>query len=164
MQRGQFREDLYYRLRVVALHLPKLSERREDIPLLAMHFLRRYADHNRKQVTGFAPEALEWLVSAPWPGNVRQLLNVVEQAVVLTTTPIIPATLIQQALRSPVSAMPPLDDAKQQFEHHYLVQLLKTTRGNVSQAARLAGRNRTEFYRLLERHQLDPVLFRDAEV
>jgi two-component system response regulator GlrR len=163
MATGHFRQDLYYRLRVVALHLPTLRERREDIPLLAMHFLRRCAERNHKAVSGFAPDALELLIRAPWPGNVRQLLNVVEQTVVLATTPVIPVTLVQQALSGSQHTLPPLDDAKMQFEQHYLVQLLKATQGNVSQAARLARRNRTEFYRLLERHQLDPVQFRAAD-
>ena len=163
LQRGNFREDLYYRLKVVALQIPNLAARREDIPLLATHFLERCAATSQKRVTGFAPEALEVLVQAPWPGNVRQLLNVVEQAVVLSTTPIIPTSLVMQALSNTPGTMPSLDDAKHHFEQEYLVRLLKITHGNVSQAARLAGRNRTEFYRLLERHQLDPAQFRTAE-
>ena len=163
MQRGSFREDLYYRLKVVALQVPNLAARREDIPLLATHFLERCAAKGQKHVTGFAPEALEVLVQAPWPGNVRQLLNVVEQAVVLSTTRIIPTSLVMQALSNTPGTMPPLDDAKHHFEQEYLVRLLKITHGNVSQAARLAGRNRPEFYRLLERHQLDPAQFRAAE-
>jgi two-component system response regulator GlrR len=162
MQRGHFREDLYYRLRVVALQIPNLAARREDIPLLATHFLERCAAQSQKHVMGFAPEALEVLVQAPWPGNVRQLLNVVEQTVVLSTTPIIPTSLVMQALSNTPATMPPLDDAKHHFEQEYLVRLLKITHGNVSQAARLAGRNRTEFYRLLERHQLDPAQFRST--
>jgi two-component system response regulator GlrR len=164
MQKGNFREDLYYRLKVVALQLPNLAAHREDIPLLATHFLERCAANSQKHVTGFAPEALEVLIQAPWPGNVRHLLNVVEQAVILSTTPIIPASLVQQALSNTPGTLPPLDDAKHHFEQEYLVRLLKITHGNVSQAARLAGRNRTEFYRLLERHHLDPVQFRAAEI
>jgi two-component system response regulator GlrR len=163
MQKGNFREDLYYRLKVVALQLPNLAARREDIPLLATHFLERCAANAQKQVTGFAPEALELLIQAPWPGNVRHLLNVVEQTVILSTTPIIPASLVTQALSNTPATLPLLDDAKHHFEQEYLVRLLKITHGNVSQAARLAGRNRTEFYRLLERHELDPVEFRAAE-
>lgn len=163
MPKGNFREDLYYRLKVVALQLPNLAARREDIPLLASQFLERYAANAQKQVTGFAPEALELLIQAPWPGNVRHLLNVVEQTVILSTTPIIPASLVMQALSNTPATLPLLDDAKHHFEQEYLVRLLKITHGNVSQAARLAGRNRTEFYRLLERHELDPVEFRAAE-
>ena len=160
--RGQFREDLYYRLNVVSLSLPQLAERREDIPLLASHFLQQLADKYRKSVKRFAPEAMEALVTAPWPGNVRQLYNVVEQVCALTTTPLIPLSLVLRALR--LSSMEALTyaDAKQRFERNYLIQLLKLTDGNVSDAARLADRNRTEFYRLLQKHELTPALFRSS--
>jgi two-component system, NtrC family, response regulator GlrR len=160
MAAGNFREDLYYRLNVVALTLPPLSERREDIPLLATHFLSLIADKYRKTVNGFAPEALELMVSATWPGNVRQLYNVVEQSVALTTTPIIPAALAQQAIQNQQAQFASFDEARRRFEREYLTQILKITEGNVTQAARLAKRNRTEFYKLLGRHQLDPKLFK----
>jgi len=88
---GQFREDLYYRLNVVSLHLPPLSERREDIPLLATYILRKLAERYRKSVPTLAPDAMALLVAAPWPGNVRQLVNLLEQAVALTPTTVIPA-------------------------------------------------------------------------
>jgi len=161
MAAGKFREDLYYRLNVVSLKIPPLSARREDIPLLASHFLKTLSGKYNKTVNGFAPEALEQLISAPWPGNVRQLLNVVEQAVALCTTPIVPLTLVQKALHGDEeSGYSSLADAKKQFEREYLAQLLKITNGNVTQAARLAKRNRTEFYKLLKRHSLDPHLFK----
>ncbi|NMG67242.1 response regulator [Azoarcus indigens] len=157
---GQFREDLYYRLNVVNLGLPPLAERREDIPLLANHFLRVLAHKYGKRLRGFAPDAVEALAGAPWPGNVRQLQNVVEQACALATTPLIPLALVERALRlRPMDALS-YSEAKQRFERGYLVQLLKLTDGNVSDAARLAERNRTEFYRLLQRHGLNPDLFR----
>lgn len=157
---GLFREDLYYRLNVVTMALPPLTERRDDIPALANHFLRQTASRYGKPITSFAPEASELLVAAAWPGNVRQLQNVVEQAVALCTTAVIPATLIQTGLRSEESTWTSLDDAKRNFERDYLGRLLRATDGNVSRAARLAGRNRTEFYRLLERHTMDPKLFK----
>lgn len=157
---GRFREDLFYRLHVVGLELPALSQRREDIPLLAQHFLASLAQRYAKRTTGFAPGALELLVSAAWPGNVRQLQNVVEKCVVLGTTPLVPAPLVQRALANEATDMQPLDDARRQFERDYLVQLLKMTSGNVSQAARLARRNRTDFYALLGRHQLEPGAFK----
>jgi two-component system response regulator GlrR len=159
---GRFREDLYYRLNVVSFTLPPLSERREDIPLLASHFLAQQAPKYRKAINGFAPEGMELLVSAAWPGNVRQLLNVVEKAVALCTTPVIPAALVQRALQRQGDDLASLDDAKKGFERDYLVRLLKITEGNVTQAARLAKRNRSEFYSLLRRHQLDPALFKPA--
>ncbi|THF66965.1 response regulator [Pseudothauera nasutitermitis] len=157
---GEFREDLYYRLNVVSLTLPTLDERREDIPLLAKHFLGTLAHKYRKTLHGFAPDALEALGTAAWPGNVRQLHNVVEQACALATTPLIPLALIERALRVRSMEVPSYAQAKQRFERDYLVRLLKLTDGNVSDAARLAERNRTEFYRLLQRHALVPSLFR----
>lgn len=162
LKSGQFREDLYYRLNVVSLALPLLAERREDIPLLANHFLQRTASRYGKPVTAFAPDAMEALVTAPWPGNVRQLQNVVEQAVALSPVSggLVPAALIQGALRSGDSAFTSLDEAKKVFERDYLVRLLRLTEGSVTQAARLAQRNRTEFYKLLERHQLDAKQFK----
>ncbi|MCC4119136.1 two-component system response regulator GlrR, partial [Aromatoleum toluclasticum] len=94
-----FREDLFYRLNVVCLNLPTLDERREDIPLLANHFLRGLARKYQKRLRGFAPEALEALTTDAWPGNIRQLQNVVEQASALATTPLIPLALVERALR-----------------------------------------------------------------
>ena len=160
---GLFREDLFYRLNVVALHLPSLAERREDIPLLATHFLRRLAERYRKAVPALAPDALAALVAAPWPGNVRQLLNLLEQAVALTTTGVIPASLVQGALREDAAALVPFEEARKTFERDYLVRLLKITGGNVTQAAQLAKRNRTEFYKLLQRHRLEPGMFKEAK-
>ncbi len=160
MAAGNFREDLYYRLNVVALALPPLAERREDIPLLANHFLSTLAEKYKKTINGYAPEALELLIAAQWPGNVRQLYNVVEQSVALSTSPLIPAALAQQAVQNQQSEFASFEQARKQFEREYLTQLLKITDGNVTQAARLAKRNRTEFYKLLARHQLDPKLFK----
>jgi two-component system response regulator GlrR len=157
---GEFREDLYYRLNVVKLYIPSLAERREDIPLLGNHFLTRLAERYRRGHLAFSPEAMELLVSAPWPGNVRQLLNVVEQAVALAPTEVIPESLVRQALDAGDTALTPLDEARKAFERDYLVRILKITGGNVTKAARLAGRNRTEFYRLLERHSLEPGMFK----
>jgi len=160
---GEFREDLYYRLNVVKLVVPALADRREDIPLLAGHFLKRLSARYAKRTQAFSPEALELLIAAPWPGNVRQLLNVVEQSVALATTEVVPASLVRQAIDHADGSLTPLDEARRAFERDYLVQLLKLTAGNVTQAAKLAGRNRTEFYRLLERHSLEPALFKAAE-
>lgn len=163
MAAGNFREDLFYRLNVVALQLPSLSERREDIPLLANHFLAAIAEKYKKTINGFAPDAMELLVGAAWPGNVRQLYNVVEQSVALCTSPLIPASWVQQAIQHQQSEFASFEDARKKFERDYLAQLLKITDGNVTQAARLAKRNRTEFYKLLQRHQLDPKLFKPAK-
>ena len=157
---GQFREDLYYRIDVVTLTLPSLEERREDIPALVSHFIRQIAQKYDKDITGIAPDAMEALVGETWPGNVRQLFNVIEQCCALATTPIVSLPLVQRALRSPVMDALSYADAKQRFERNYLVQLLKLTDGNVADAARIADRNRTEFYRLLRKHELTPSMFR----
>ncbi|HEX2012072.1 MAG TPA: sigma 54-interacting transcriptional regulator [Roseateles sp.] len=160
MAEGLFREDLFYRLNVVALDMPTLAQRREDIPLLAQHFLARLADKYGKRLNGFAPDALKALSTAAWPGNVRQLHNVVEQVSALATTPLIPLSLVQRALRVPTMEVLSYAEARRRFEYAYLVDLLKLTDGHVADAARLADRNRTEFYRLLQKHGLTPGLFR----
>jgi len=161
MQNERFREDLFYRINVVSLEIPSLANRREDISLLANHFISIYNKKYKKKVHSFAPEALEILIAAPWPGNVRQLQNMVEQTVVLATTQIIPASLVQKALQDESNAIIPLDAARRNFEQTYLINLLKLTQGNVTQAAKLAQRNRTEFYRLLERHHIQANTFKN---
>jgi two-component system, NtrC family, response regulator GlrR len=160
---GSFREDLFYRLNVVSLQLPTLGERREDIPLLAQHFLNTLAARHGRRIRGFAPEALRALATAAWPGNVRQLHNVVEQVCALATAPLIPLTLVQRALRTPGVQVLSFAEARQRFERDYLVGLLKLTDGQVADAARLAERNRTEFYRLLQKHGLTPGRFRGED-
>jgi two-component system response regulator GlrR len=160
MREGLFREDLYYRLNVVTLLLPPLDERREDIALLAHHFLQALAAKYAKPLNGFSPDALTALVTASWPGNVRQLYNVVEQACALATSALVPLSLVRRALRAPSLEVLSYDEAKARFERDYLVGLLRLTDGNVADAARLAERNRTEFYRLLQKYALTPSLFR----
>ena len=160
---GSFREDLFYRLNVVSLQLPALAERREDIPLLAQHFLNELAARHGRRIRGFAPDALRALATAAWPGNVRQLHNVVQQVCALATAPLIPLTLVQRALRTPGVQVLSFAEARQRFERDYLVGLLKLTDGQVADAARLAERNRTEFYRLLQKHGLTPGRFRSDE-
>lgn len=157
---GSFREDLYYRLNVITLELPPLSQRREDIPLLADRFCQRAAGKHGKMILKFSPEAMELLVSAPWPGNVRQLYNTVEQCVVLCTAPLISRSLVERALRFKADRLLSLNDARDKFEKDYLIRLLNLTEGNIALAARLSQRNRSEFYKLLRRHNLEPEQFR----
>lgn len=158
-----FREDLYYRLNVVELALPPLIDRREDIPLLAQHFLNHSNQQTSLEINGFSQEAMEILIAAPWPGNIRQLQNVVEQSVALSRENIIVASLVKNALRDESCSLPSFQQAKEAFERDYLAKLLKLTAGNVSQAAKIAQRNRTEFYKLLNRHHLTAEAFRDDE-
>jgi two-component system, NtrC family, response regulator GlrR len=159
MQQGLFREDLYYRLNVVHIEMPSLFRRREDIPLLVAHFLAVMAGESGARKI-YAPEAVELLATAEWPGNIRQLQNVVRQNVALSQTPIIPVELVQQSLGGGQGKLPSFDEARDEFTRSYLSQILQITGGNVSQAARLAKRNRTDFYKLLGRHQLTPEEFK----
>ncbi len=159
MASGQFREDLYYRLNVVHIEMPSLNRRREDIPVLVAHFLAQIARESGTRKI-YAPEAVELLATSDWPGNVRQLQNVVRQNVALSQTPIIPVELVQQSLGGTQGKLPSFDEARDEFTRSYLSQILQITGGNVSQAARLAKRNRTDFYKLLGRHQLAPEDFK----
>lgn len=160
---GDFRMDLYYRLNVAKLSVPKLSERREDISLLANYFISHPDSTYNYVAKGFSNQALELLLAYDWPGNVRQLQNVIEHLSALATTPIIPANLVERVLQEKNSSMQGLKEAKSQFEKEYLIKLLKSVNGNVTQAARLAKRNRTEFYKLLDRHQLKLAAFKQIQ-
>lgn len=161
MARGEFREDLFYRLNVVNLKIPTLAERTEDIPLLANYLLRQAADRHKPFVRAFSTDAMKRLMAANWPGNVRQLVNVIEQCVALTSSPVISDALVEQALEGENTALPTFVKARNQFELNYLRKLLQITKGNVTHAARMAGRNRTEFYKLLSRHELDANDFKE---
>jgi len=160
---GTFREDLYYRLNVVTLKLPSLSERREDISQLAKHFLTTLAPRYSREKAAFSPEALELLAKANWPGNVRQLYNVVEQSVALCPTDVIPRMFVEQAIQVEMHEMTSFEDARKRFERDYLTRILKLTHGSVTQAAKLARRNRTEFYKLLQRHGIEAAIFKHSE-
>ena len=157
---GAFREDLYYRLNVVTLRLPPLRERREDIPLLLGHFLRTLALRYERTVNAFSPDALELMLASPWPGNVRQLFNVVEQAVALSTSDIVAPKVVEQAMQFGMQVFESFEESRRRFEYDYLTRLLKLTQGSVTQAAKIAKRNRTEFYKLLQRHGLEAAHFK----
>lgn len=163
VKNGEFREDLYYRLKVVPLTMPPLSERREDIPLLAARLLQKHAGNGKKNLKHFAPAALEYLITAPWPGNIRQLINVIDLCVTLCKTETIPLSLVQKAMQDQPGGIETLRDAKQRFERNYLIGVLRMTNGHVANAARMAGRNRTEFYKLLNQHNIDPAGFRPGK-
>ncbi|WP_405219739.1 sigma 54-interacting transcriptional regulator [Lentisalinibacter sediminis] len=160
MAEGTFREDLYYRLNVVNIHVPPLDDRRDDIPLLVSHFLKTVAEEAGGDRKVYAPEAVELLVTAEWPGNVRQLYNVVRQNVALSRSPVISAELVRSSLGEHGGKLPSFSEARDEFTRNYLSQILQITAGNVSQAARLAKRNRTDFYKLLARHELNPDAFK----
>jgi two-component system, NtrC family, response regulator GlrR len=159
---GRFREDLYYRLNVVHIDIPPLSRRREDIPLLVAHFLEEVGNETGVRKI-YAPEAVELLATAEWPGNIRQLHTVVRQNAAMSQTQVIPAELVEAAVGGVAGRLASFDEARDEFTRNYLVQILQITGGNVSQAARLARRNRTDFYKLLDRHQLQPADFKAKE-
>jgi len=165
VQEGRFREDLYYRLNVISIPLPPLRDRFGDIPLLAYHFLRKYAAQSGKNVKGIAPETLELLEAYPWPGNVRELQNVIERAVVLAEGETITPAELPASLRLPqkvpaeiVADHLSLKKAKRQwveaFEREYLIALLNKHQGNISQAAKTAGVDRKTIHRLIKRYRI----------
>jgi two-component system response regulator GlrR len=148
LREGRMREDLYYRLNVVELQLPPLREHPEDIPLLAAHHLRQLAQRRGAPPKVYAPDAMELLAGARWPGNVRQLFNVVEHNDAISKSPVIGVRIVQQTLGD-TAALPTFAEARDEFVRAYLTQLLQLTGENVTRAAKLADRNRSEFYKLL---------------
>ena len=157
---GEFRSDLYYRLKVVTLELPKLSDRCEDIPLLADYFLEQHAQANNKKKKHLSSESLNYLMVAEWPGNIRQLNNVIELCATLSKTKNISLSLVKTGLQDRNKQMKTLKEAKSEFEKNYLIGVLKMSAGHVANAAKMAGRNRTEFYKLLGTHSIEPDKFR----
>ena len=156
VKNGSFRNDLYYRISVVPLFIPPLRDRRDDIPLLAQHFLTTSAKRANKILRGFTPAALNRLVTHPWPGNVRELENVVEKAAVMTRQDMITPDLLPSMGTSPDAPLKPLTEAKEEFEKTYLKNVLQLTGGNISRAAQFAGRYRADFYKMLKKYGLHP--------
>tara|TARA_R110001592_G_scaffold83320_1_gene246726 strand:+ start:244 stop:1446 length:1203 start_codon:yes stop_codon:yes gene_type:complete len=156
MQKQRFREDLYYRLKVVKLKLPSLTDRAEDIPALVRHLLEK---KQNPTIKGYSPESMQMLAAARWPGNVRQLVNVVEQTLALATSPIIPVSLVAQALENQADYIPSFNEARSEFERNYLNKVMTITEGNVAQAAKIAQRNRTDFYKLLAKYAIETAQF-----
>lgn len=162
VRNGDFREDLYYRLNVVPLHMPSLADRREDIPLLLEHFLEVNATRNSSRRKRFDDESMDYLTAASWPGNVRQLANAVELCATLTKGDVIGVAMAQRALREKAGRIQPLKEARDAFELKYLISVMRVANGNVATAARIAGRNRTEFYKLLSFHGIEVASFRSG--
>ncbi|MFZ7112635.1 MAG: sigma-54-dependent transcriptional regulator [Desulfatiglandales bacterium] len=157
---GNFREDLFYRIHVIPIKIPPLRERKEDIPLLAKHFLRKYSQKSRNDIQGISPSAVQKLVRYSWPGNVRELQNTIECAVAMSHHDTITEDLILQTQNLEKGRIRLLKDAREDFEKDYLVQLIELTQGNVSKAAKLSGKYRADLYDLLRKHDLDPADFR----
>lgn len=164
VKKGEFREDLYYRLKVVPLEIPNLIDRQDDIPVLAEYFLNEFSKNNHQTKKKFSPDAMNYLASMPWPGNVRQLINVVDLCATISKTKNIPLSLVKKAVHDDPVHMQTLKEAKQAFEKGYLLSVLRITHGHVANAAKIAGRNRTEFYKLLNQYDIEPARFRDKKV
>lgn len=158
---GTFRHDLYYRVSVVPLNIPALRERRDDIPLLAQHFLKQSARRANKDVRGFTPAAMHRLMGYPWPGNVRELENAVEKAVVMSRQDMVLPELLPSGGASTDIGLKPLTEAKEEFERSYLRNVLQMTGGNISRAAQFAGRYRADFYKMLKKYGLHPSMLKD---
>ena len=158
---GLFREDLYYRIHVIPILLPPLRERKEDIPPLVDLFIQQFGAKTGKEIRGLTPQAMQKVMLYDWPGNVRELENVIEYAVAMGENDHITEDLILGP-RGAVSLdkLQPLKAAKDSFEKSYLSYLLQTCKGNVSEAARLAGKYRSDFYALLRKHHLTPGAFK----
>jgi len=156
VKNGSFRNDLFYRISVVPLFIPPLRDRRDDIPVLAQHFLTASAKRANKDLRGFTPAALNRLLIHPWPGNVRELENVIEKASVMTRQDMITPDLLPSMGTSPDAPLKPLTEAKEEFEKTYLKNVLQLTGGNISRAAQFAGRYRADFYKMLKKYGLHP--------
>jgi len=162
VKQGRFREDLFYRIHVIHLKVPPLRERKEDIPLLARYFFKKYSDKMKKDAVGFSQGAFQKMMAYDWPGNVRELENCVESAVAMTDKKVISEDLVLQSKAASPSGPMAFKDAKTEFEKQYLIHLMEITEGNVSQAAKLAGKYRADLYELLKKHELDPEKFRGS--
>ncbi len=163
VKKGNFREDLFYRIYVIPIYLPPLRERREDIPLLVDHFIKRMDAKLKKGVKGISPAALQKLLSYPWPGNVRELENTIEYAMAMSAREVIEENLILQTRVSENSRPGTLKEAKNAFEKNYISNILSISEGNVSAAAKLAGKYRGDIYALMKKHALNPSAFKKSE-
>jgi DNA-binding NtrC family response regulator len=167
VKEGTFREDLFYRLNIVSLHIPPLRERTEDIPILVEHFMRKYSKEYNKPVKGLSNEAMRAFMSYVWPGNVRELENKIQQIVVMCSGLVMNAETIQLPVSKPnsrESRFGCFQEAKKNainfFERTYLTELLTEYRGDVPSAAKRAGKSRTGLWNLLRKHNLSPKNFR----
>ena len=161
VDKGNFRSDLFYRIHVIPIRMPPLRERKEDIPLLVEHFLEKYAVKINKKIKTITPQAVQKIMLYSWPGNVRELENIIECAAVMAKEDVINEDLIVLPTQNMDEiAFKSFKESKQDFERSYLIELMKISRGNVSQAAKLAGKYRADLYDLLEKYNLNPLEFR----
>jgi len=161
---GRFREDLFYRLNVVTLNMPPLRERKDDIPLLAQHFLKSFAEKNRKAIKGFTPQAMARLLAYDWPGNVRELMNAIERMVVLSRAdyvdePELPPVILEHSSRQAEIHKPqdlPADLPLEEVEKASILKTLESAGGNKSEAARRLGITRRTLHKKLKKYGVMP--------
>ena len=155
VKRKTFREDLYYRIHVIPIHLPLLKDRKEDIPPLVGHFISKYRDLMGKKIKTITPAAMQKLMLHDWPGNVRELENTIEYAIAMTSSDTLTDDLILRT-KTGQEELLTLQEARAGFEKKYLQNLLKITGGNVSKAAELAGKYRADLYNLMKKYDIAP--------
>ena len=167
VREGIFRDDLFYRLNIVSLHIPPLRERREDIPILVEHFMNKYSREFNKPIKEISKDAMRKFIYYSWPGNIRELENMIQQIIVMTSTPVINTKSIQLPISELSSKEPTLEYFKvakkkviNSFEKSYLIQLLREYKGNVVSAAKKAGKSRTALWNLLKKYNISPKQFR----
>ena len=157
LKERRFREDLYHRISVLPIHLPPLRERLQDLPLLVDHFVRQFASEVGRNVRGFTPAALEKLRKHSWPGNVRELSNRIKQAMVMSMEEVVDVDVLSLCSGGvSETTYPTFKEAKAEFERSYVTQCLQITRGIVSAAARMAGKDRKDFYYLMKKLGVQP--------
>ncbi|MGD9158032.1 MAG: sigma-54 dependent transcriptional regulator [Desulfobacteraceae bacterium] len=160
VKNGNFRKDLFYRIHVIPVNLPALRERKEDIPLLVDHFLKKFSEKMNKNTKEISMAAMQKLLSYSWPGNVRELENTIEYAVAMSAKDIIDQDLILQTNAPDPEELSSFKDAKNNFEKNYISNILSLAEGNVSKAAKMAGKYRGDLYALMKKHALDPSIFK----
>lgn len=160
IENGSFRKDLFYRIHVIPVNLPPLRERKEDIPLLVDHFLNKLSEKMKKGTKEISLPAMQKLLAYSWPGNVRELENTIEYAMAMSAQEVIGEDLILQARDLEVEELRPFKEAKGLFEKNYISNILSLSGGNVSMAAKMAGKYRADFYSLMKKHDLNPAAFK----
>ena len=160
VKQGEFREDLFYRIHVIVIHLPPLKERKEDIPLLADFFFKKFSENSSKKIKGFSPASLQKMIQYDWPGNVRELENTIESAMAMATQDVITEDFILQPQRIKVKPFQSFKKAKEEFEKSYLIELIEMANGNMSKAAEISKKYRADLYELFKKHDLKPADFR----
>jgi two-component system response regulator GlrR len=163
VKKGLFREDLFYRIHVIPILLPPLRDRKEDIPHLVEHLLKKICQQMKKEVKGLMPQAMQKLMLHDWPGNVRELENTIEYAIAMSPQDVVTDEYVLQTKPGVQEPFKPLKEAKDAFEKNYLIHLLRICEGNVSKAAKLAGKYRADFYDLLKKHEVNPQEFKKSD-